>query len=229
MEAFLGTILPWSVPYEPEYTAFCNGQSLSVNQNQALYSLIVNTYGGTPNVNFNLPDLRGKVMVGATSMGGAAMNPAPTGNYNLGNTGGVETTTLTVANMPSHTHTANSNLSAAQGTVTGLAFQASGSLPVNTGSGSIDTPGGNSGYPSQIPDLSGAGASNTFYGAPTGGASMPVNVTVQATGTASVSITQGTVNTTLTNTGAGAAFSNLQPYIAMNFIIFLQGLYPTRQ
>lgn len=93
METYLGLIFPSAIPYAPEYFSLCDGRTLQVRQMQALYAVIGNQYGGSPPTTFNLPDLRGRQLVGA----GAFPAPgAPT--YVNGNTGG--------ARMPDNTHLA---------------------------------------------------------------------------------------------------------------------------
>jgi microcystin-dependent protein len=79
-----------------------NGALLNVNQYQAVFSLISNTYGGNGSTNFNLPDLRGRVVIGAGQ--GIYANAV---NYKVGQTGGFAVTpvTLAAANLPAHTHT----------------------------------------------------------------------------------------------------------------------------
>jgi microcystin-dependent protein len=72
---------------------FADGRTLQITQAQALYSLIGVTYGGDRRTNFNLPDLRGRIIVGA----GAA-------NFNLGGTGGATGVMLTTAQLPLHNH-----------------------------------------------------------------------------------------------------------------------------
>jgi microcystin-dependent protein len=64
MEEYIGIIKIFAGKYAPVGWLFCMGQTLSVQQYQALYSIIGNTYGGTPGVNFALPDLRGRIVVG---------------------------------------------------------------------------------------------------------------------------------------------------------------------
>ncbi len=85
----------------PAGWAFCDGAILTVEQNQALYALIGNTYGGTPSQNFALPDLRGRVPIhGGTLTTGS---PAPI-TYNRGDKGGSESVVVAASEMPSHTH-----------------------------------------------------------------------------------------------------------------------------
>ncbi|WBO84438.1 phage tail protein [Hymenobacter yonginensis] len=78
----------------------CNGQLLPINQYTALFSVIGPTYGGNGRDNFALPDLRGRVPMGAGQGPGLS-------NYNVGQAGGTETVTLTAGNLPTHTHWLN--------------------------------------------------------------------------------------------------------------------------
>jgi microcystin-dependent protein len=63
VEAYIGEIRLFAGTYAPAGWAFCNGQQISIQQNQALYAIIGTTYGGNPASYFNLPDLRGRVPI----------------------------------------------------------------------------------------------------------------------------------------------------------------------
>ncbi len=65
MDDFIGSIKMWAVSYEPEGWFFCDGRLLPIVQYQALYALLGTTYGGDGRTNFALPDLRGRIPVGA--------------------------------------------------------------------------------------------------------------------------------------------------------------------
>ena len=94
---FLAEIKIISFNFPPKGWAFCNGQLLPINQNQALFSLLGTTYGGNGQTTFALPDLRGRV-------------PAHTGNgVTLGERAGEENHTLTVSEMPGHIHLAQAS------------------------------------------------------------------------------------------------------------------------
>src|SRR6478735_9263295 len=91
-EPFLGEvkIISWNFP--PKGWAFCNGQLLPINQNQALFSILGTTYGGDGRVNFGLPDLQGRT-------------PFHFGNgHVLGERGGEEAHTLSISELPAHLH-----------------------------------------------------------------------------------------------------------------------------
>jgi len=94
---FLGEIRMFSFNYAPVGWALCNGAILPISQNPALYSLLSNNYGGSYPNTFALPDLRGRVPVnfGESTAGW---------DYVLGQMGGYENVTLTVATMPAHSH-----------------------------------------------------------------------------------------------------------------------------
>lgn len=99
MDGFIGEIRAFGFNYVPEGWLACNGQTLLAQQYQALYSLIGNTYGGTPGQNFKLPNLAGQVLMGAGN--GPGLTPR-----RVGDAGGTEGVTLGVAQIPVHTHTA---------------------------------------------------------------------------------------------------------------------------
>jgi microcystin-dependent protein len=97
-EAFIGEIRIWPSNRIPQGWALCNGALRSIADNQVLYSLIGNTYGGTQNVNFALPDLRGRLPIGQGQGPGMTMRK-------IGAAVGVSQVTLTEAQMPAHAHT----------------------------------------------------------------------------------------------------------------------------
>src|SRR5882757_372859 len=97
-EPFLSEIRMMSFNFAPKGWALCNGQLLPINQNQALFSLLGTTYGGNGTVNFALPDLQGRV---PTHTGGQ-------GHF-LGEKGGEQSHTLTLQEMPNHTHPASAS------------------------------------------------------------------------------------------------------------------------
>lgn len=97
-QPFLGEIRPWAITFAPKGWAFCAGQLLPISQNSALFSLLGTLYGGNGTSNFQLPDLRGRVPLKyGQSIAGDS--------YDIGETGGEETVTLTALEMPTHTHT----------------------------------------------------------------------------------------------------------------------------
>ena len=94
-EPFLSEVRIFSFVFAPRGWAQCNGQLLPINQNQALFSLLGTTYGGDGRVNFGLPDFRGRV-------------PIHTGaGHTLGERGGEQAHTLSIAELPVHIHNVN--------------------------------------------------------------------------------------------------------------------------
>jgi microcystin-dependent protein len=96
-DPFLGQISIFSFAFAPKGWAFCNGQILSIAQNTALFSLLGTTYGGDGITTFALPNLQGRAAI--SSGQGPGLSP-----YTLGQVGGEAAHTLTVTEMPSHTH-----------------------------------------------------------------------------------------------------------------------------
>src|SRR5580658_3976540 len=92
---FLGEIRAFSFAYAPQGWAQCNGQTLSIQQNAALFSLLGTTYGGNGTNNFQLPDLRGRIALHTNTS-------TPQGTIQ-----GTEMVTLGLQQIPQHTHSVN--------------------------------------------------------------------------------------------------------------------------
>lgn len=100
MDQYIGQLMLWAGNYAPKNWAFCNGQLLSIAQNQALFSLLGTTYGGNGVTNFALPDLRGRIPVHANNgIAGPGLSAVT-----LGEVYGTEAVTLTIANLAQHVH-----------------------------------------------------------------------------------------------------------------------------
>jgi len=96
---YLGQIIQGGWNFNPRGTALCNGQTLAIAQNSALFALLGTTFGGNGQTTFNLPDLRSRSMMHWGQGPGLS-------SVQLGEAGGAESTTLNTAQMPAHTHTA---------------------------------------------------------------------------------------------------------------------------
>jgi microcystin-dependent protein len=158
---YLGEIKMISWNYAPKGWTFCNGQTLPINQNQALFSILGTTYGGNGQTTFALPDLRTRVPVNAGN------------GVVLGEQGGEQAVTLNI-NQIGHGHNVKASATATTNT-------AAGNFPANS--------------PSNI------------YGS-----------------SSDTAMAAGIVSTV----GGSQAHTNLQPYLVINFIIALQGIFPSR-
>jgi microcystin-dependent protein len=98
-EPFLSEIRIMSFVFAPKGWAMCNGQLLPINQNQALFSLLGTTFGGDGRVNFALPDLRNRTPIHVGS------------GHTLGERGGEQAHTLSIAELPAHAHVLNATSS----------------------------------------------------------------------------------------------------------------------
>ena len=119
-EAFIAEIRMFAGNFAPRDWALCDGQLLSINQHQALFSLLGTTYGGDGRTTFALPDLRGRVAIHPGQGPGLSY-------YNQGAIGGSERNTLTTNQLPSHNHSVNAV------TATGNQTSPTGNLVADSG------------------------------------------------------------------------------------------------
>jgi len=160
-EPFLSEIRIVSFNFAPKGWALCNGQFLPINQNQALFSLLGTTFGGNGQTTFALPDFRGRMPIHVG------------GGHSLGERGGETAQTLTLNELPQHTHVprATSSVGGATGP-TGNAFA----------------------------------ASHGSYAA-------SATASMHASAIAAV--------------GGSQPHENMPPYLTLNFVIALQGIFPS--
>ncbi|SMO60186.1 phage tail protein [Gracilimonas mengyeensis] len=197
MDYYISSIMGWGPSWAPRNWALCAGQLLAISTNTAVFSLIGTTYGGDGRTSFKLPDLRGRAPVGAGQGTGTSFHP-------LGSIQGQETQTLTVLEMPNHTHTVNSN-------------NLSSTISASTSNGSSNTPAASNVMAKGFVAASGPGtgsateiytdasnADTTLHGGPVTG------------------------NIQLGSTGGSQPFSIVQPIQAIQFIFCLVGIFPSR-
>jgi microcystin-dependent protein len=119
----IGTIIPFAGSSSPDPSLLlCNGASLAIADYPQLYDVIGTTYGGTGGTHFNVPDLRGRTVIGTGT--GSGLTPR-----SLGDSVGEELHTLTEAELASHTHTDTGHVHSVGNTLPGLAL-APGEEPV---------------------------------------------------------------------------------------------------
>jgi microcystin-dependent protein len=138
-EPFLSEIRIMSFVFPPKGWALCNGQLLPINQNQALFSLLGTTFGGDGRVNFALPDLRDRVPIHVGS------------GHTLGERGGEQAHTLSIAELPTHTHPVAASAAATGGSASpngrflggaNNAYSAAGGPLTTLSSGTVTNTGG---------------------------------------------------------------------------------------
>jgi microcystin-dependent protein len=135
-EPFLSEIRIMSFVFAPKGWALCNGQLLPINQNQALFSLLGTTFGGDGRVNFALPDLRGRTPLHVGS------------GHTLGERGGEQAHTLSIAEIPTHVHVLN-------------ATTATGNTPLPTNNILADSPSQLYSNPANLLALNAGSVTNT--------------------------------------------------------------------
>jgi microcystin-dependent protein len=156
-EPFLGMIIIVPYNFAPRGWAFCSGQIMPIAQNTALFSLLGTTYGGDGQTTFALPDLRGRVPVGAGQGPGLSA-------YEIGQAGGQESVDLLISQMPSHTHAITlNNLAATANTknAAGNSQSPVGSVPA------IEAAGVTATYSTALPDTTMAAGAISVTGTAT--------------------------------------------------------------
>ena len=166
MEGFIGEIRLFAGNFAPRAWALCDGQLLAISSNSALFSIVGTTYGGDGRSTFALPDLRGRLALHPGHGPGLSLR-------RLGERSGSESTTLTVAQMPSHSHPATVSREGANTKSATDGFAAAGEYYNTTGDGIAPA---------------------------------------RAIG----------------DTGGGQPVSLLPPILGVNYIICLQGIFPSR-
>ncbi len=130
VQSYLGEIRMFTGLNAPTNWAFCDGSLLQISTNSALYSLLGTAYGGDGITTFGLPDLRGRLPVGAGQ--GSGLSP-----YVLGQKGGSETVTLQTTQIPAHSHAFNVSTAPASTSTAGpgvvYAAPLNGTQDVSTG------------------------------------------------------------------------------------------------
>lgn len=175
MEQYIGEIRMFGGNFPPTGWAFCNGQLLSIQQYDVLFSLIGTTYGGDGQTTFALPNLQGRAALGSGNFFGTS--------YAQGMQTGTPTVTLTTANLPAHNHSAIAT------------------VPVNSGPANANSPENNF-----------FGVTDNEYAGTADGSVMAADLTSVA----------------LQPVGQSVPLDNMQPYLAISFIIALEGLYPSQ-
>lgn len=202
-EPFLGEIRMVGFNFAPRGWAFCQGQIMSIAQNSALFSLLGTVYGGNGQTTFGLPDLRGRSPVGTGQGGGLT-------DIVVGEMSGSENVTLLTNQMPAHNH-------AMPGENVAVSVTGPVAIPASTATATVSSPANavpaapvNSGrpFPTYNGSQSGSDTLTPFDVTLTGSVSVPAN----ATGVA----------------GNNFPVPLRNPYIGINFVVALEGIFPSR-
>ncbi len=167
-EPYVGEIRIFAGNFAPSGWMFCSGQLLSIPSYSTLFSLIGTTYGGNGTSTFALPDLRGRVPIHMGQGPGFS-------NYVIGQNGGAEQVTLTLDQIPSHTH-----------------------IPIGNSTGGSNNPSNNYWASSNAKAYSAGPGNTTMNGSAIGSA------------------------------GGSQPHDNMLPFLGLNFIISLLGIFPSQ-
>jgi microcystin-dependent protein len=227
MDAFMGTILAVGFNYPPRGWLFCNGQTVPISQNSAMFALLGTMYGGDGQTTFGIPDLRGRVVVGSQAQGPGLSNVQQGEKAGTNNTtvisNGTATIALTQSNLPAHTHAATLSLTGLSATTDiKVGTATSGGAAVATANSTLTS----------TPNSPPSSISAAIY-LPSGTAQTnPVSlggVTTTVTGSGTVSNANTGSGTPLTvPVTTTSTISNMQPYLGLNYIIAMEGIFPSR-
>ena len=184
--------------------AKAEGQLLAISSNTALFSILGTTYGGDGRTTFGLPDLRGRSPIGQGN--GPGLN-----SYRLGQKGGTETQTLNVSQMPAHNHSATT-------TTTNVVDTSATTIALRALASSSTTNDPTNNVLANSPNrenIYNSGAPNVDMSADAIALSLSVEV-------------NSTSNTVVNSSGGNQAFNIRGPYLAVTWLIALQGVFPPR-
>lgn len=196
---YIGEIVLFAGTYTPEGFVDCDGRMLSIQEHQALYSVIGTTYGGDGTRNFAVPDLRGRVPVGIGS--GPGLSPV-----NLGNNGGAEGVVINMNQLPAHQHP--------------LKVVGKVSLAVSKEAGDTNDPtqGNPAAVAVDVADPGGGGSlPSTIMAYKKGPSPDKREVALESTGANTEPV------------GGGKPVSIRNPYLGVRYCIVVNGEYPPRQ
>ncbi|WP_372400701.1 tail fiber protein (plasmid) [Azospirillum sp. HJ39] len=227
MDFYIGSVFPFAGNFAPVNTQQCLGQTVNSSQYQALWAITAGAFGsGSNNATFNLPDLRGRVMVGPGT------SPYMSTTLNTGNAGGTQYTGIIGNNLQMHTHGAAFQGGSSGGTVP---FNATVTVPLNPAVGTSNLPssipavlGGPFIDPSTDVTVDGPYIRAANLPTPPTGSSLTGALSTQAT------VSGGPTGATVEVSPGGGVLStpvvlnNLQPYQSLFFFIFMLGYFPSR-
>ena len=215
MDEIMGTIKLFAGNFAPRGFYTCEGQTLAINTNTALFSILGTTYGGDGVNTFKLPDLRGAFPTQCTNISG----PHPGGTYSLGQVGGTQSTVITALNMPPHTHSI----------IKGAGSNISGNISVNTvvkastNAGINSTPSATDNALGKVVDTNGSSDPNLYTN------TVPNQNLAGVSSTVNNTLNFDPTGLTLTPWGSGPQPIPTTPnFVAMQYIICYEGIYPSR-
>lgn len=207
MDEYIAIIKMFAGNFAPRGWMFCNGQILPINQYTALFSLLGTTYGGNGQTTFALPDLRGRFPLGTGS--GPGLTPRT-----LGEMAGTETVTLNTNEIPSHSHVIPALTLSGQAKVRVSDAVADAFAAKNNALAQATqkfTPTSPDGDRPKIYQTNATFAENNY---------------LNASSLDTSGLTTNSANSALA--GGNLPHNNMPPYLALNFIICVEGIYPPR-
>nr|WP_315422800.1 tail fiber protein [uncultured Pedobacter sp.] len=204
MEGTIGEIRAFAGSFAPMNWRFCQGQPMQINDYTALFAITGTTYGGDGVTTFNLPNIASRIVVGAGQGNGLSA-------YNLGQVNGEESHSLSLSELPAHTHQATPAFSTTAGSVeislNAVAVPGLGASPVGN-------------YLAQ----DSSNTDNIYASAASSTNLVSLNSNAAKVSSLSPPLTKVDIGVA----GGSTPHNNIQPVLAVNYIICIVGIFPSR-
>lgn len=236
-DPFIGEIKAVAFNFAPQGYAFANGTLMPINQYQAVYSLLSTAFGGDGDTTFGLPDLQSRAPVGyATKALVSGLS-----SFNIGIADGAQQIQLSQIELPTHNHNASGQMADTRAMLGGSATAVGIATGTGSATGNISIPVQNAGAATNVPGPSvviGKPGAAAFATAANSNlmpfsASLATTVTVPIAAPVDLSkvivaMPSQSIPVETQSAGFGKSFSILNPFLAVNYIIALEGIYPVR-
>jgi len=204
MEGTIGEIRAFAGNFAPQAWLFCQGQSLQINDYQTLYAITGTLYGGDGVNTFNLPNISSRIVVGTGQ--GAGLS-----NYTLGQVSGEENHALNLLELPAHTH---------QVTPTFSTTAASATISLNA----VASPGNQALPVGHFLSEEQSGSDNIYATT----SSTPNLIDLNSKAAQVSNLLPPKPQVSIGVSGSSTPHNNIQPVLAVNYIICVEGIFPSR-